>query len=152
MRFGTNAAASATAKAGTGTLRINNGAIIRAQAATNFAAGQQIVSSSVPLQLSRINLVTNVAPNASGSFDFIGTHSTGMLGLEANFSGALNLANIGAGRMWLAADFGPVSYTADSLSPGAPTPYDSAATTAIYRLGGGTQILSWRRRPPPATC
>ena len=122
VRFGTNAAASATAQAGTGTLRINNGAIIRAQAATNFAAGQQVVASSVPLQLSRINLVTNVAPNASGSFDFIRATSTGMLGLEATFSGALNLANIGAGRMWLAADFGAVNYTANTLTAGGTTP------------------------------
>jgi autotransporter-associated beta strand protein len=144
IRFGDNVAVSTTAQAGTGTLRISNGAVIRIEAAGNFATGQQVSASSVPLVMSRINLRSNITPNGSGGFDFISSSSSGILSLEtgATYSNALQQANIGNGRMWIGADFGAASYTANTLGAGATTPYDSASTAAIYRLGGGQQVLT----------
>jgi autotransporter-associated beta strand protein len=144
IRFGDNVSVSTTAQAGTGTLRINNGARLRAQAATNFATGQTVLASSVPLLLSRITLVvgTNFTVNGSNSFDFINGASYGFLGLESNFAGQLNMANVGAGRMWLAADQAGASYTNNALGAGLPTQYDSSSTAAIYRLGAGQQVLT----------
>ncbi|MGC3968286.1 MAG: hypothetical protein QM775_13215 [Pirellulales bacterium] len=139
------------AKAGTGTIRINNGAGIRIEAAngtnSNFAAGQQVLASSVPLVLSRIDIRGNqtVVTQTSGNFGFIHPDSYGILGLEVSWgdaSNSLNMAAIGNGRMYLAADQAAASYTANALGAGASNQYGGSNLVNIYRLGTGAQTLT----------
>jgi autotransporter-associated beta strand protein len=112
---------------GTGDVRMLPSARLRLGAASNVAAGREILMFSEPMALGYVGMAYNgVAP--------LSADSSGIVGVDtASFSQALDLADIGNGLMALGSYSGG-TYGAGALGAGADN---------RYRLGGGGGTLTF---------
>ncbi|MEO6741370.1 MAG: autotransporter-associated beta strand repeat-containing protein, partial [Chthoniobacteraceae bacterium] len=133
LRFGTQLAENATAKAGTGLITINAQGAVRIANATNFNAGQQLQVNGFANSPAVVRILGTATISAAQVQSTITpTSSRGALLLEATYANALDLSLIGDGSFYLGTQ-GNISYTANTLNAG---------SGSVYRLGQSNAAAS----------